>query len=531
MFFYVLLQTGTRGTAIGLAVGAVTSVGYVALFGTRYPQIRKYAAGAFLGLLLLIGGFAAVRDTATIQNTPSLARIANIDLGDDLAIRSIIWGMAWEGVKERPLLGWGQGNFNYVFNEQYDPRLYEQEQWFDRVHNIALDWLIAGGVLGLISYFSIFAALLYYLFVRPFFYRDESFTVLERGVLIGLVAGYLTHNLVVFDNIISYIFFGIILALIHSRVSREVPAITKFSVPQPVIVQMIAPVLLVACLATVYLVNVPSMNAAGVLIKALRASDADQRLEYFITALDSGTFARQEMVEQFAQQAIGVAQAQTGVTAETRAIYLERAEAELNGMLERKPGDARLHVFAASYYRSINDIAKSEAALAEARKLSPNKQAIIIQQGAVALNKGDIPAANAFFQEAFELDERNNEAREYYVGALFNSGATSTAMALVQEAPETFEARAAASDFLLGAINASGELAYLAELYEVRVLTVKDNPQNWASLAFVYYKLGQNDKAIETLARAKGVVPSFAKTATCLSDNIAAGREPQVNCQ
>lgn len=530
-FLYVLVQTGTRGTAIGLAVGAVTSVGYIALFGTRFPQIRKYAVGSFIFLVVAIGAFIAVRDTAYIQNTPSLARIANIDLGNDLAIRSIIWGMAWEGVKERPILGWGQGNFNYVFNEQYDPRLYAQEQWFDRVHNIVLDWLIAGGVVGLIAYFAIFAALLHYLFIRPFFYGDESFTVLERGVLIGLVAGYLTHNIVVFDNIVSYIFFGTILALIHSRVSRDIPSTNNLQIPQPVVAQIVAPVVLVACCALVYFVNIPSMQAAGDLILALRSQDLEQRYDYMDTALTRGSFAQQEIVEQFAQQAITVARTQSGVSPQLRTAYLDRAATELEGMIERKPNDARLYVFAASYYRAIDDLVQSEASLKKARELSPDKQAIIIQQGAVAISKGDVPGAVIFFKDAYELDTRNDEAREYYIGSLFSSGATSTAMEIVKDAPETFMVRASASDYLLSAVNAAGELGYLAELYEVRVESTKDNPQNWASLSFVYYQLGETEKAVETLMRAKEAIPSFAKTATCIADNISAGREPQLNCE
>lgn len=535
MFLYVLLQTGTRGTAIGLAVGAITTVSYIALFGTRYPQIRKYAIGSFVFLVLMIGAFIAARDTSYIQNTSSLARIANIDLGKDLAIRSIIWGMAWEGVKERPILGWGQGNFNYVFNTQYDPRLYEQEQWFDRVHDIVLDWLIAGGIVGLVSYFSIFAALLYYLFIKPFFYKDESFTVLERGVLIGLVAGYITHNLVVFDNIVSYIFFGTILALIHSQVSRPLPSLMKVSIPSPVIAQIVAPLMLVACFACIYFVNVPSMQAAGDLINALRTQNLEERLGYLDTALTRGSFARQELVEQFAQQAMTVARTTEGVSPELRAAYLTRAESELTNMLKEKPGDARLHVFAASYYRSTDDLAKAKESLAKARVLSPSKQTIIIQQGAVALSAGDTGAALGFFKEAFDLDTNNNEAREYYVGMLFNSGATSTAMSLVRGAPESFAARAAGSDYLVGAVNSAGDLSYMAELYEIRVASIASTSPNaaqtWASLAFVYYQLGDNERAINTLMRAKAMLPPFAKTADCIAGNLKAGLEPQLNCE
>jgi hypothetical protein len=52
--------------------------------------------------------------------------------------------MALKGIAERPVLGWGQENFNYVFNKYYNPQMFGQEEWFDRTHNVVLDWLIAG---------------------------------------------------------------------------------------------------------------------------------------------------------------------------------------------------------------------------------------------------------------------------------------------------------------------------------------------------------------------------------------------------
>ena len=94
LFMFVLLQTGTRGTAIGLVIGVIVATGYIAIFGARYKTLQKYAIGSFIFLFLTIGGFMAVKDSSYIQNSSSLARIANIDLSKDLTIRSIIWGMA-----------------------------------------------------------------------------------------------------------------------------------------------------------------------------------------------------------------------------------------------------------------------------------------------------------------------------------------------------------------------------------------------------------------------------------------------------
>src|SRR5690606_16967333 len=102
------------------------------------------------------------------------------------------------------------------YNKHYDPRNFNA-QWFDRSHNFILEWLVTGGFLGLIVYLSIFVWCAWYLLFRPMLNKaDNSFTVMERGVLLGILVAYLTQSLVTFDTVISYIFLAISLALITS---------------------------------------------------------------------------------------------------------------------------------------------------------------------------------------------------------------------------------------------------------------------------------------------------------------------------
>lgn len=532
LFIFVLFQTGTRGTVIGLAVGSIVAVGYIAIFATRHKQLRTYAVASLLLLTVLIGGFVAARDTAYIQNSNALSRIANIDLGSDLVVRSQIWSMALAGVKERPVLGWGQGNFNYVFNAEYKPSLYGQEQWFDRTHNIFFDWLIAGGIVGFIAYFSIFGAILYYLVIRPLRRLGEPLSVLERAVLLGLFAGYLTHNLVVFDNIVSYIFFAAFLALLHSKVSVEFPKLASLKIPESIVTQIVLPVMLIIGAATVYVVNVPGILAAGDIIVAFQNPNISERLDSFKLALSRGSFGEQEITEQLAQQAMSVvASKDPAVTEELKTAYTTLAESELLKMVEKKPGDARLHVFLASYYRAIGNLEKAKVQMNRARELSPNKQAIILQQGAIELSLGNNEVGRDFFKTAYELDTSNTEAREYYVASLFYSGDIDDAIKMISEADESFKLRLSKSDFVLGAINSAKEFDLLTELYELRVQNDPSNAQNWASLAFLYHELKNKDKAVDTLERASIAVPTFAPMAQCISANLTAEREPQVGCQ
>jgi tetratricopeptide (TPR) repeat protein len=335
--------------------------------------------------------------------------------------------------------------------------------------------------------------------------------------------------MVVFDNLISYVFFAVFLALIHQRVATPWPKVEQYKISPVYTQQLIAPLVLVALIATVYYVNIPSRAAAIDLIDAMRTTDVSERYEIFDRALTRGSFGQQEIVEQFVQQTIQVTQTE-GVPPELVAQFTTRAEAEIRAMIERKPGDARLHVFAASYYRAINELDRAAEELAIARTLSPNKQSIIMQQGANALAQANPVLARDFFREAFVLDERYSLAREYYVAMLLDTGARDEAIALLEAGDEAFQNSLAQNDFVINLLNSKGEFALLTELFERRVNLDGSQPQTWASLSYLYYQNQQTEEAIAVLERAAIAIPQFASTSACLIDNMRAGREPEANC-
>jgi O-antigen ligase/tetratricopeptide (TPR) repeat protein len=529
LFVYTLLLTATRGTFIGLGTGGLATVLYVALFGARYPEYRKIAIGLLVGFVLVVIGFLMVKDSAFIQENPRFARLANINLQEDLKVRGVIWGMALEGVKERPILGWGHGNFNFVFNEQYDPFLYNQEQWFDRVHNIFLDWLVAAGVLGFLTYFSIMVAVLYYLAWVPLWRKEANphFNVLERGIIIGLLVGYLTHNIVVFDNLISYIFYGFLLALIHAEYSRPIKSLETVKIDGQLVTQFVAPVMVIITGFVVYWVNVPSYQAAGDLIDGLRGQSVSARMAGFETALNRGGFGEQEITEQLAQQAMQFMRNESIPLVERQQITA-RAEQQLMKLAADKPGDARIHVFLSNFYRNMGNMEAAREQAALAREFSPNKPSIMIEQGAIELQADNLPEAQAFFKEAHDVASEYDLGRVLYAATLFMTDEPEAAKALVREEP--FLTAYAQNDYAVNVAQQAGETEFLQSLFEIRVVLAPDNPPNWTSLAFLYYQANEIAEAIETLRRAQEAVPSYAPQAACFISNLENGRAPDVPC-
>src|SRR3989338_6572382 len=184
----LIFFTETRGTVLGL-VGALFLGALLTAF-TAGKRARRFAGGMLVLLLLVAGVFYAARNSAFVQENHTLQRIASISLSDGQT-RFTIWGMALRGVGERPLTGWGQEGFNYIFNKHYQPSLYGQESWFDRAHDAFIDWLTAGGVPAFVLYLSLFGSAIVLL------WRNSELSRPERIALTAALAGYAFHNIFV----------------------------------------------------------------------------------------------------------------------------------------------------------------------------------------------------------------------------------------------------------------------------------------------------------------------------------------------
>ena len=214
----ILYFTATRSAMLGLLGGVFVATVLIALLERNNKILRKVAISTILGIILLIGGFILVRNQPFIQQSPILSRFAGISLaGAKDQARYYLWSMAIKGFKERPLLGWGQENFKIVFLKHYHPALYNDEIIFDRPHNVVFEWLIAGGLLGMLGYLSLFGVVIYYLW----FSKKGDWSVVEKSILTGFLAGYFINGLFLFDNLTSYIIFFGFLAYIHSQTLPE----------------------------------------------------------------------------------------------------------------------------------------------------------------------------------------------------------------------------------------------------------------------------------------------------------------------
>jgi O-antigen ligase len=220
LFFFILGQT--RGAFIGLVAGAFALVLYL-VFSSK-GKVRKWGA-ITLGILVILGlGLYAVRNNPAVQNLPE-GRLLQISLSDSTAqTRFWVWGEAWQGFLERPVLGWGPENFTPVFDKFFNPSFYvpgqNDETWFDRAHSVFFDYLSETGALGLLSYLSIF-----FVFYWEFFKKahGNAISQLQKGLMVAIPVAYLIQGVAIFDvfpmyiSLFTFLAFGAYYFSVHKK--------------------------------------------------------------------------------------------------------------------------------------------------------------------------------------------------------------------------------------------------------------------------------------------------------------------------
>ena len=516
---FVLYFTATRGAAVGLAGGIMLSAILFVCFERQDRRLRLIAGGAIALVVLISGLLYLGREASFITNNQVLTRFASISL-DAAGPRFMVWGMAWQGFKERPLLGWGQEGFNFVFNRYYNPHMWGQEQWFDRTHNICFDWLIAGGALGLLAYLALYAALLCYLW-RP--RADEPFTYTEKSVLTGLIAAYVVHNFFVFDNLISYLLFFSLEAFMHSRVARANSVQPPF-LQQEGALYGAGAVLTLLLLASLYFVNLRNIFAATELIEGLKSHPGglSENLSFYRQVETRGALAEQELVEQLVQTAARVT-ADASVPKEVKDAFVATTIDATNKLIARVQGDARLRVFAGSFLNHLGRPSEALVSLQKAHELSPAKQQISFELGSVYLTLGKKEEALALFKTAFEGAPEFETARLYYAAAAVYAGNFKLVNDLLVP---RFGTIAVPNDLLIKAYFDVKRYDLVLGVWKTRVLEAPKNPQFRISLAAAYLLVGERQRAIAELQEIIKLKPEARAEVEEYIAKIRAGKNP-----
>jgi len=430
----ILYYTATRGAILGLLGGLVV----IAILNIRNKEdkfARKTSIAILAGLVVLVGGFVVVKDAEFVKNSPVLSRFSSLTT-EELKTqgRYFVWPMALEGIKERPIFGWGQENFSYVFQKNYRPEMFRLEPWFDRAHNIFLDWAVSGGLLGLLSYLALYIALLFSIW-RPIRQSESRkgliFSHVEKSILTGLIAAYFFHNFFVFDHLVSYILFFSLLAYVHSRseallsAHRQASGHSRPTAPCFALGNLLAivlPTVSILLVLSLYFINIQPIKANIFLIEALKSlqtpGETLTATRYFKKAYSVSRLGRPEVVEHMLSNSVGILR--SDISMEEKNLFFSFAKDVVLQQTKDLKNDSRYELLAGSFLSSTGLLDEALINLERARELVPGKQQVYFEIGAVYINKNEPLKALQIFREAYELAPEYTEAKIIYlVGAIY----------------------------------------------------------------------------------------------------------------
>jgi O-antigen ligase/tetratricopeptide (TPR) repeat protein len=497
LFGIAIALSGTRGTFIASAVSLLVVAGVIAFKNDSSAVLRKVSVGLLVAVVAFASFLFMVRDQQWVKESRFLERASSVFnvSGGTVAARFNNWEIALDAIRARPILGWGQDNYIYPFTFFFNPEMANEEPWFDRTHNQFLDWFVHTGFLGGITYLALIAFAL----LSVIKMRDTS--LVERAVLLAIIAGYITHNMFVFDFLVSAMLFIMILAYVSARSPRfgsdeiDVP----HAKPARADVEPAAVALAVVGLcATVWITVVPAISGANGMITAMSTPYVDEKQAIFEQIIAERKTGYTEAIEQFVVSAIQVA-GTAELPEDIRSGYVASAQKAINAETDRVPDSVRMLMFRGVLESRLGqtDIAVTTfermATLAPSR---PNNLEMLIDAYQTRAKPEDITKARALAAYVYSLAPDNLESVIAYARTLILDKKVEEAEALLAPYDLYAEGKGTA---LFSAYQTVGRFDRVATILE-RYLADKPGDMELSySLAATYFQGGQKQKAIATL--------------------------------
>ena len=302
--FYTLILSGTRAAWLGMGAGIVFIFSFWLFYYSKLrPKLRKiilFIAFIFVLFVLLIvlnQDKPFIRDNYFLNRAVSLLDIRTV------YSRLLVWEVAFDAWKEKPILGWGPESFSYIFDKSFEAdkhRLILKEFFFDRPHNKIMGLMASSGIFGTLSYLSVFFIIFYLFFKQRIFNRSVCL------ILIGFFVAYFVQNLFTFDTISTYLIFFLVLGFVNNLSSHpakrgsgdgERKKLTFFK-----IILIVSLILL--SLIALYQVNLKPTLAGLTIIEGgkMESRDFNKALSYYKKGISQNTiFAQDFKVEVIAR--------------------------------------------------------------------------------------------------------------------------------------------------------------------------------------------------------------------------------------
>jgi O-antigen ligase/tetratricopeptide (TPR) repeat protein len=520
-----LFNTQTRGALIGLAVG-LALMAVMALFMKQVPKFLRTTGGIILALVLVSATLVVVsKDSDWIRNNRTLSRVAHISLTDTTSeARLLTWQTGFKGLREKPILGWGAERFFVVFNKYFPSEVYHHANsrvWYDRAHNIYIEYLVQGGIVGLILYLAIFVYALWALWKK--YTRDKQPATFI--IFTGLFVAYGFQNAFVFDSINTYIllilaFATVILTTEDFHLGTRVWFFHNLKSGALFLASII---ILVAVLSAVTLLNIPQLEKNTQYVKeynklrgAQTAEAFEQGIKDVIAVIDNPVFlGTLELRQTFSEFANDVALSQSAPLYIRREI-VDAAAQQLEKSIAIEPDNARHYAFLTNLYISAANIDTSYAdknlkIISEGVALSPTRTPFYYSLGRVYIVKKLYDQAIDAFKHAVELSPKVPDAHLNLLAAYITANRDQEAAQEIKVLRELDTNLSVANYITFSRVLRAG--SYTKDATEVMLEAVDHYPEEaslYSELSTVYESAHDMTNALIYAQKAATLDPQYA---------------------
>lgn len=520
---FVVLQTGTRGAFIALIMSFFLFVVYN-IFASKNKKLKTFFLSALV-VLCFLGLFVYVnKDKPLIQNNSALHRITSISLSERTAqTRLMTWNSAWQGFKERPFLGYGQDNFQIVFNKYFNPEIYSHagsQIWFDRAHNIFIDHLVNGGLIGFILYLIFIFLPLWIFYKKNIHQQTIDRNILAEQFLWLSVFAFVIQGLFVFEAMVTYLPLLVVLALFSQENLNS-----KITIDSQKIILSFLLITLVSFPVAMYFFNIKELRANRLFIDSLRlqATNINQALEDQFKVIDMNSSGANEFRRRTAEWLDGLIVNQQ-ITPYQATKYIEKLDQQLLARVEDKPYDVANDILLMRHYNYTY-------------VLDPNRLYEVEKIGQIALEHSptrpqiysEIGYADAYLYKWMKDQKKEDQAKIYQAKAIENfdnaialnndvveSYVNMIMVLLTIDQPDKVQFYIDQMDVLNlnykkeDILNRMANSAIHAEYFQWSEYFFKQavenfpgNPQNYINLALSYANLDDKENAIKTAEQIK----------------------------
>ena len=514
----------TIGDIVGLAAGIFVILAFAAL-KKENVALRRAAIVFILAGVIFSGVLLVTRHSEVWSKIPGLKRIAAIKVeSTQVQFRWLAWKTGVNGFLDRPILGYGWENYNLAFNKRYNPIYLTDsfgETYWDKPHNIFIEYLSTTGVIGFLAYVGVLTALIYELLKRKKqLLGDNMFRIFG----LAAITAYVVQNLVAFDTTGTYLMFFILLAFIDQKYilageeSGAVNSVENNAAPSGAKEYLPLIFLAASFLGVYFNYNIflaSRMEWWG--INYFVNARLPQSLDGFNAALQVPTPYRDDVLKDFAGT-VKQAYQQWSEYPDMNNLQ-KRLISELETTIRRHPLDYFNYVALADFKNTFAEFNRAylkdaEELSAKALELSPRRQQIYYVIAKSKILGGDYPAAFEAFNTAVNLNIKAGDPHFFYgllayqvaaskkgeeMQALLQMGRSEMALAKQFGREPREAAEAIALGNFVGDLDHNYDAAaeYFFRAIELNYGVSRDTRDAEMKLAVAYYLGGRKDRARE----------------------------------